>query len=115
MTPPKIQALGVTQEGSPSRWRATGYVEGRDWLEARGISLITAMKALQALAAQRLAETDEGAKGEGSPPRQRSVTSDAFTDLATVKVSLAQAKESPPCLSNTSCCERRRRMVRLPA
>jgi hypothetical protein len=54
-------------------------------------------------------------EGEGNPPRQRSVTSDALTDLATGKVSLAQAKESPPCLSNTSCCERRRRMVRLPA
>jgi hypothetical protein len=67
MTPPTIQALGVTQEGSPSRWRATGYVEGIGWLEARGISLITAMKALQALAAQRVAETDGGAKREGSP------------------------------------------------
>jgi hypothetical protein len=25
--PPKIQALGTTQEGSPTRWRATGHVE----------------------------------------------------------------------------------------
>jgi hypothetical protein len=67
MTPPKIQALGVTQEGSPTRWKATGYVEGIGWLEAWGISLITAMKALQALAAQRLAETDEGIRGRAAP------------------------------------------------
>jgi hypothetical protein len=26
--PPKIQALGITQEGSPTRWKATGYVDG---------------------------------------------------------------------------------------
>jgi hypothetical protein len=32
-------------------------------------------------------------EGEGNPPRHRSVTSDAFTDLPTRKVSLAQAKE----------------------
>jgi hypothetical protein len=43
MTPPKIQALGITQEGAPTRWRATGYVEGIGWLEAWGPSLITAM------------------------------------------------------------------------
>jgi hypothetical protein len=36
MTPPTIQALGVTQEGSPSRWRATGYVEGIGWLGGSG-------------------------------------------------------------------------------
>jgi hypothetical protein len=60
MTPPTIQALGVMQEGSPTRWRATGYVEGVGWLEARGTSLIIAMKALQALATQRMAETYEG-------------------------------------------------------
>jgi hypothetical protein len=34
MTPPKVQALGITQEGSPTRWNATGYVEGLGWLEA---------------------------------------------------------------------------------
>lgn len=28
---------------------------------------------------------------------------------------LTQAKEVPPCLSNTSCCKRRRRLVRSPA
>jgi hypothetical protein len=53
MTPPKIQALGITQEGSPTRWRATGYFEGLGWLEAWGSSLLEAMEALQALAAQR--------------------------------------------------------------
>jgi hypothetical protein len=25
MNAPKIQALGVTQQGSPTRWKATGY------------------------------------------------------------------------------------------
>jgi hypothetical protein len=39
MTPPKIQALGVTQEGAPTRWKATGYVDGVGWLEAWGTSL----------------------------------------------------------------------------
>jgi hypothetical protein len=56
VTPPKIQALGVTQEGSPTRWKARGHVEGVGWLEAWGTSLIEAMHALQALAAQRVAE-----------------------------------------------------------
>jgi hypothetical protein len=60
MTRPDIQALGVTQEGSPSRWRATGYLEGVGWLEAWGTSLFGAIEALQALAAQRRAETCEG-------------------------------------------------------
>jgi hypothetical protein len=32
--PPTIQALGVTQEGSPTRWRARGHVEGVGRLEA---------------------------------------------------------------------------------
>jgi hypothetical protein len=60
MTPPKIQALGITQEGAPTRRKATGYVEGLGWLEAWGRSLIGTMEALQALAAQRMAEAAEG-------------------------------------------------------
>jgi hypothetical protein len=56
---PKIQALGITQEGASTRWRATGHVEGIGWLEAWGTSLIGAMEALQALAAQRVAEAAE--------------------------------------------------------
>jgi hypothetical protein len=56
MTPPKIQGLGITQEGAPTRWKATGDVEGVGWLEAWGTSLITALEALQALAARRVAE-----------------------------------------------------------
>jgi hypothetical protein len=56
MTPPKIQALGVTQEWSPTRWKARGYVEGVGWLDAWGTSLFDAMKALRALAAERVAE-----------------------------------------------------------
>ncbi len=52
MTTPKIQALGITQEGSSTRWKATGYVDGVGWLEAWGKSLIAAMEALQALAEQ---------------------------------------------------------------
>ena len=59
MTPPKIQALGVTQEWSGTSWKATGYVDGVGWLEAWGPSLITAIKALQALAARRVAEAAE--------------------------------------------------------
>ena len=46
MTPaPKIQALGIVQDGSPTRWQARGYVEGVGWLEAWGRSLIEAMEA----------------------------------------------------------------------
>jgi hypothetical protein len=59
MTPPKIQGLGVTQEGAPTRWQATGDVEGIGWLEAWGPRLPTALEALQALAARRVAEAAE--------------------------------------------------------
>jgi hypothetical protein len=59
MKTPTIQALGITQEGAPTRWKATGYVEGIGWLEAWGASLIGAMEALQALAAQRVAEHEQ--------------------------------------------------------
>jgi hypothetical protein len=53
MTPPTIQALGVTQEWSGTSWKATGYVDGIGWLEVWGTSLVTALEALQALAAPR--------------------------------------------------------------
>jgi hypothetical protein len=59
MTSPKIQALGVIQEWSGTSWKATGYVEGIGWLAAWGPSLVTALEALQALAAQRVAEACE--------------------------------------------------------
>jgi hypothetical protein len=56
MATPKIQALGVTQQWSTTNWKATGFVDGVGWLEAWGTSLIDAMEALQALAAQRVTE-----------------------------------------------------------
>jgi hypothetical protein len=59
MTTPKIQALGITQQGSTTRWKASGYVDGVGWLEACGTTLIEAMEALQALAAQRVAQREE--------------------------------------------------------
>ena len=62
MSTPKIQALGITQEGSPTRWKATGYVDGIGWLEAWGTMLIDAMEALQALTAARGAERRTGDK-----------------------------------------------------
>jgi hypothetical protein len=55
---PKIQALGITQEGSSTRWKATSYGEGMGWLEARGTSLIEVIEALRVLAMQRVAEQD---------------------------------------------------------
>jgi hypothetical protein len=61
MNTPKIQALGITQQGSSTRWKATGYVDGVGWLETWGKSLIEAMEALQALAAQRVAQRGEEA------------------------------------------------------
>jgi hypothetical protein len=51
MTTPKIQALGLVCEPWSMRWKASGYVDGIGWLEARGRTLIEAMEALQALAA----------------------------------------------------------------
>jgi hypothetical protein len=59
MTPPKIQGLGITQEWPTTSWKATGYVKGIGWLAAWGPSLIGALAALQALAAERVAEPAE--------------------------------------------------------
>jgi hypothetical protein len=59
MIPPMIQALGITQEGAPTRWRATGDVEGIGRLEAWGTHLPAALAALQALATQRVVEQAE--------------------------------------------------------
>jgi hypothetical protein len=56
MSPPTIDALSIVQDGFTGRWRARGYVEGLGWLEAWDTSLPNAMEALQALAAQRVAE-----------------------------------------------------------
>ena len=60
MTPPTIQALGVTQDWSPTRWKARGYVEGVGWLEAWGTSLLGAMEALRGLVAQRVVQQEQG-------------------------------------------------------
>ncbi len=53
MNTPQIQALGITQEGSSTRWKATGYIEGMGWLEAWGTMLIAAMEALPELVRER--------------------------------------------------------------
>jgi hypothetical protein len=45
---PKVQALGIVQDGPPHRWKATGFVEGIGWLEARGTTMMEAMDALHA-------------------------------------------------------------------
>jgi hypothetical protein len=50
MNTPKIQALGITQEGAMTCWKATGDVEGVGWLRAWGTTLVAAMEAVQALA-----------------------------------------------------------------
>jgi len=52
----KIHGLGIVQDGSPTRWEATGYVGGIGWLEARGTTLVEAMEALQARVAKIVAE-----------------------------------------------------------
>jgi hypothetical protein len=59
MTAPKIEALGISQDGSPHRWKASGHVEGVGWLEVWGPTLIAVMEALQALAEARLAVREE--------------------------------------------------------
>jgi hypothetical protein len=37
MTSPRLHALGLMQQGSPTRWKATGSVAGVGWLEAWGL------------------------------------------------------------------------------
>jgi hypothetical protein len=69
MSPVKIQALGITQKGSSTRWRATGYVDGMGWLEAWGTTLIDAMEALQVLAAERVIK--QGKESPSGPPIRR--------------------------------------------
>jgi hypothetical protein len=59
MIPPRIQALGITQQWPTTSWKATGDVDGIGWLEACGTSLPTALEALQALATRRVAEAAE--------------------------------------------------------
>ena len=66
MTPPTMQALGITQQWPTTSWKATGYVEGIGWLAAWGPSLVAAMEALPALAARRVAE--QAAEGEEERP-----------------------------------------------
>ena len=56
---PKIKGLGITQVGAATRWKATGYVDGMGWLGAWGTTFITAMEALQVLAAQQVAQQEE--------------------------------------------------------
>jgi hypothetical protein len=34
MTTPTIQALGITQQWSTTRWKAASYLDGVGWLEA---------------------------------------------------------------------------------
>ena len=70
MSTPTIQALGIKQEWATTSWRASGHVEGIGWLEAWGRSLVDAMAALQALAAERVAEQavpGPDADGDGRP------------------------------------------------
>jgi hypothetical protein len=56
---PKIQALGIVQQGSLTSWKATGYVEGVGWLEAWGSTLVEAMEALQQEAERIIAKAGE--------------------------------------------------------
>jgi hypothetical protein len=58
MSTPNIRGLGVVQDGSPNRWKATGYVDGVGWLEAWGTTLVEAMEALQARAAKIVTDKD---------------------------------------------------------
>ena len=67
MTAPKIEALGIVQDGSPHRWKASGHVEGVGWLETWAPSLIEAMEALERLAAKRVAE-EKGEKRQTRSP-----------------------------------------------
>jgi hypothetical protein len=59
---PKIRWLGIVQDGSPTRWKATGEVEGIGWLEAWGTSLVGALTALQIHAAEMAREQGTAAE-----------------------------------------------------
>jgi hypothetical protein len=52
-------------------------------------------------------------KGRGVSYRPRKMNQDMIVEA--IKAYFAQAKESQRWLSNTWCCKRRRRVVRLPA
>jgi len=45
--------------GAATRWKATGYVDGMDCLEAWGTTRIAAMEVLQVLAAQQVAQQED--------------------------------------------------------
>jgi hypothetical protein len=53
MSTPKIEGLGIIQDGCPMQWMATGR---RGRLEAWRSALVEAMEALQVQAAMPLAE-----------------------------------------------------------
>jgi hypothetical protein len=56
MSTPNIREFGVVQDSFTTRWKATGEVEGVGWLEAWGTTLVEAMEALQACAAEIVTE-----------------------------------------------------------
>jgi hypothetical protein len=64
MNTPEIRALSIVQDGSPTRWKASGEEEGIGWLDAGGTSLVEATEALQACAAKMARE--RGTTGEDS-------------------------------------------------
>jgi hypothetical protein len=59
---PKIRGLGVVQDGAPTRWNATGAVEGLGRLETWGTSLVDALTALQTRAAEMAREQGTAAE-----------------------------------------------------
>jgi hypothetical protein len=70
-----VQALGIFQDGGPTRWHATGFVPGVGWLEAWGTSLIEAMEALQQLAEARTkSDVDTPGSSRTGQPKEDSPT-----------------------------------------
>jgi hypothetical protein len=61
MNSPKIQGLGIVQDGFTMLWKATGSVEGIGWMEASGATLVEAMEALR----KRATEMVMAKEGEG--------------------------------------------------
>ena len=52
MNTPKIRGPGIVQDGSPTRWTATGDGESVGWREVWAKNVVDALEALQARAAK---------------------------------------------------------------
>jgi DNA-binding transcriptional MocR family regulator len=112
MTPAEEQAfITLWQQGASYRELAAALGCPLGTVASRSAALVAQGKITPRQRGGAYPNRRAKARQEDPPaPVQRPVQS-----LDTGKASLAQAKESPRCLSNTWCCKQMRRRVRLPA